>query len=189
MGFDTLAVSAHKLYGPKGVGCLIRRPDVKLTPLLRGGGQEGGIRSGTENVPGMAGFGAAAAEASALMNAEGERLVALRERLYRGLAACDVHLRRNSRQHGCLPNTLHVSAIGIDATAMLAELDANGIAASAGSACHAGSATSSALRHIGLDSDALHGTLRLSLGRDTNEAAIDHVIAIFRDALECCREE
>lgn len=185
---DTLAVSAHKLYGPKGVGALYVRPGLELYPVIEGGGQERGLRSGTENVPGIVGFGVAAELAAAELAAEARRLEALREALYEGLARhAGDRLQRNSPRTGSLPNTLHVSVRGMDATAMLAELDRAGIAASSGSACHAGAGhATSALRLAGLDAEALHGTLRLSLGRSSSPEAIARTAEAFGAALERC---
>jgi len=188
-GWDTLAVSAHKLYGPKGIGCLVRRPGVELYPLIRGGGQEQGLRAGTENVPGIVGFGVAAELAGRELSSESARLTALRERLFTGIRELYPQVKRNSPETACLPNTLHVSLPGIDAALLLAEMDRRGVAASAGSACHTGSASTSALVRIGLDADELHGTLRLSLGRGTSARDLEMSLEIIAESLPLAHED
>lgn len=183
LGVDTLALSAHKLYGPKGIGCLyVRRELAPLEPLIAGGGQEQGMRSGTENVAGLVGFGAAAEEARTALVLEAPRYLALREQLYEGLLEIAPGLRRNSPQELCLPNTLHLSLPGVDATEVLARLNALGVAASSGSACHTGKKVS-ALASIGLGPAELFGSLRFSLGRSTDTAAIEYTLACLREVL------
>jgi cysteine desulfurase len=175
---DLLVCSAHKLYGPKGVGALYlrRRPRVRLVPLLDGGGQENGWRGGTLNVPGIVGFGAAAALAGAEQPAEAVRLEGLRNRLETALAAA-LEVRINSRQAPRLPQTSSLTFAGLRAAHLLASL--RGLAVSTGSACASGhpSHVLKAMGHSDADASA---SLRFSLGRFTTaadvEAAIEQVI-------------
>lgn len=176
---DLLVCSAHKLYGPKGVGALYlrRRPRVRLVPLLDGGGQEGGWRGGTLNVPGIVGFGAAAALAGAEQPAEAVRLEDLRNRLETALAAA-LEVRINSRQASRLPQTSSLTFAGLRAAHLLASL--RGLAVSTGSACAAGH-PSHVLKAMGHSDAEASASLRFSLGRFTTaadvEAAIEQVVA------------
>lgn len=174
MAIDLMSVSGHKMYGPMGIGALYvrRRPRVRLTPLMDGGGQERGLRSGTVPTPLVVGFGAAAAVAGAEMAAEGIRLAALRARLLDGLRARIPRLRINGGMAHRLPGNLNLCFPGIVGDALLARLD--GLALSTGSACNAGSTTPSyVLRGIGLDVAAALASVRIGLGRPTSEAEID----------------
>ena len=163
---DLLSVAGHKLYAPKGVGALYVRRGTTLAPVLRGAGQEGGLRPGTENVAGVVGLGVAADLAGRLLAAEAERQTDLRERLWQHLADEVPGLVRVSPAQDCLPNTLMVAVPGrLGADVLAATSD---IAASTGSACHAGvHSPSTALLAMGIDHDLALGALRLSLGRST----------------------
>jgi cysteine desulfurase len=171
---DLLVCSAHKLYGPKGVGALYlrRRPRVRLVPLLDGGGQENGWRGGTLNVPGIVGFGAAAALAGAEQSAEAVRLEGLRNRLETALAAA-LEVRINSRQAPRLPQTSSLTFAGLRAAHLLASL--RGLAVSTGSACASGhpSHVLKAMGHSDADASA---SLRFSLGRFTTAADVEATI-------------
>jgi cysteine desulfurase len=171
---DLLVCSAHKLYGPKGVGALYlrRRPRVRLVPLLDGGGQENGWRGGTLNVPGIVGFGAAAALAGAEQSAEAVRLEGLRNRLETALAAA-LEVRINSRQAPRLPQTSSLTFAGLRAAHLLASL--RGLAVSTGSACASGhpSHVLKAMGHSDADASA---SLRFSLGRFTTAADVEVTI-------------
>lgn len=169
---DLLSLAGHKLYAPKGVGALYVRRGTTLAPVLRGAGQEGGLRPGTENVPGIVALGVAAELAGRLLEDEGSRQSALRELLWEKLSGTTPELIRISPAQGCLPNTLMIAAPGrlgadvLDAT--------SGLAASTGSACHAGvHSPSSALIAMGIDHDTALGALRLSLGRSTTRDDIE----------------
>lgn len=166
LGVDLLSIAGHKLYAPKGVGALYVRRGTTLAPVLRGAGQEGGLRPGTENVPGIVALGAAAELAGGLLDDEPDRLVDLREALWDRLAHAIPGLGRVSPAEGCLPNTLMVTVPGRLGAEVL---DAStGLAASTGSACHSGvHSPSAALIAMGLDHDTALGALRLSLGRST----------------------
>ncbi len=173
IGCDLLTVAAHKLYGPKGVGALYVRRGTALRALLPGAGQERGLRGGTENVAGIVGFGAACVLAGRrLEDGEGRRLTALRERLWEGLRAAIPGIARTAEGVETLPNTLHVRFPGVTGNALLAKTP--GIAASTGSACHAGSdAPPAAIVALGVPETEALGSVRLSVGHSTTEPAID----------------
>jgi cysteine desulfurase len=184
LGVDLLAVAGHKLYAPKGVGALVVRAGVVLEPLVHGGGQERGLRAGTENVPYIVALGVAARLAAEAPPGEAARLRRLRDALHAGLdrrLPGRVHLNGHPRQR--LPNTLNVSVDGVVASEVLAAL--RGVAASAGSACHeGGELPSPVLTAMGLPAGRATSALRLSLGRWTGERdverAADRVAAAVR---------
>ncbi len=179
---DLATVVSHKLYGPKGVGALFVRGRRIRRPLLAGGGQEGGVRPGTEPVAALVGFGAACARAQILLDDEGPRIGALRERLWHKLSARIRGLVRTvPAEVPCLPNTLHVRFPDCDAVDLLAAADT--VAASVGSACHAGrEVASSVLLAMGLSKDEAWGAVRLSLGRFTTAAEVDRIVHDLVDA-------
>lgn len=183
LGVDLLTVVGHKMYAPKGVAALWVRDGVTLRPLVGGGGQEGGLRAGTENVAYIAGLGhAALLAARALHDGEAERLTGLRDHLHRALEQfLPGRVRLNGHPTERLPNTLNVS---IDDTRALTVLgEATGIAASAGSACHAGHDTPSpVLTAMGIESGRTLSAIRLSLGRWTTRADVDHAAAAIEAA-------
>lgn len=175
---DLLTIAGHKLYGPKGVGALYVRPGVELAPVLLGAGHEGGLRPGTENVPAIVGLGEACRIASATLSQELERQTALRERLWAGVRALGA---RRTGSGPWLPNTLHVR-FDRPGPEILAACPA--IAASTGSACHAGSIEPSAvLLAMGLEPTDAIGAIRFSLGRHTTAAMIDRALALLASAL------
>lgn len=183
LGVDLLSIAAHKLYGPKGVGALYVRPGTGLSPVLRGAGQEGGIRPGTENVAGIVGLGAAAELAGRLLAEETPRQERLRETLWEKLLAGVPDLVRVSPAKRTLPNTLMVAVPGVVGADVLAA--ATGTAASTGSACHAGvHEPSAALTAMGIERRVALGALRFSLGRSTSEtdvaAASEAIISAIR---------
>lgn len=171
LGVDLLSIAGHKLYAPKGIGALYIRRGTPLTPLLVGAGQEHGRRPGTENVASIVGLGAACALAADLLPSEPSRLAGLREQLWEGLSAGIPDLVRLSPADGCLPNTLTIAIpnrIGADILAAVPD-----VAASTGSACHAGTHTPSAtLLAMGTDPTTALGAIRLTLGRTTNQQDI-----------------
>ena len=175
-GADLLTVSAHKLGGPQGVGALIRRSAALhiAEPLLKGGGQERGARAGTENVAGIAGFGAAAASAAAAMRTDGERMRALRDRLEAGLHGSTVVFGRNADR---LPNTSLFATPGMRAETALINLDLDGFAVSSGSACSSGKVTvSHVLAAMGVPGDLASGAIRLSVGPTNSENDVDRFL-------------
>jgi cysteine desulfurase len=178
LGVDLLAMSAHKFYGPKGVGALYIRKGVRLTPLLHGGAQENNRRASTENVPGIVGLGAAAELAVKNMAEENTRLLPLRDKLIKGLTTLIPDVRLNGHPTERLANNVNVSVRYIEGESMLLNLDMLGIAASSGSACTSGSLDPShVLLAIGLPHEIAHGSLRFTLGKQTTEAEIDYVLA------------
>lgn len=177
LGVDLFSCSAHKLGGPKGVGALVvrrRAPRLTLVPLLDGGGHEQGIRSGTLNVPGIVGFGAAVALATAEVAAESARLAALRDRLRRSICSRLSGVVVNGHQESVLPNTLNLSFQGVDGNALLAALGS--VALSTGSACSSASpAPSHVLTALGRSRALAAASLRFSLGWGNTAAEVDEV--------------
>ena len=175
MGIDLLSLSAHKFYGPKGIGALYvrsRRPRIRFSPLQLGGGQERGLRPGTLNVPGIVGLGEACRIASEEMDSEALRLRTLRDRLYEGITSRLSGVRRNGHPEECLPGTVNLSFEDVDGTALLVGLPE--LAVSSGSACTTGSTEpSSVLKAIGVPDKLALATLRFGLGRFTTEAEVD----------------
>ena len=180
---DTLALSAHKFYGPKGVGMLYVKRGTRLRPWARGGSQERNRRAGTENVAGIVGLGRAAALAMEDLAAEVPRVGALRDRLEALLLAIPGARRNGDGPR--VPNTANVSFEGIEAESLLMALDLAGIAVSTGAACAAGAVEPShVLRGMGLPMERVQGSIRLSLGRSTTAAAIDRAAAAIAEAVE-----
>jgi cysteine desulfurase len=177
-GIDLLSLSAHKIGGPKGVGVLYVGGGCELHPLLVGGGQERGRRSGTENVAGIVGMGEACRLAAAEMHGFAEACVVRREALWEGLCAAIPDVRRNSPSGtDCLPNTLNVSFAGVRGEALVAALDLDGVAVSGGSACAAGAAEPShVLLALGRPADAARDGVRFSLGRTNSLREIERVV-------------
>ena len=173
---DLVTLSAQKLYGPKGVGALIVRGRVGLEPVIHGGGQEHGLRAGTENVLGILGFGAACDLAARLPEAEREGQGALRNRLMHGLLGLG-DVRMNGDVRYLLPGTLNVSFRGLRGDALADALDLEGIAVSTGSACHAGK-HSHVLQALGVGPKWLHGAVRFGLGRGTTAEEIERVLDV-----------
>ena len=180
LGVDLLAMSAHKLYGPKGVGALYIRKGTKITPFMHGGEQERRRRASTENVAGIVGFGKAVEIAQREMDEEVKRLTYLREKLIKGLMARIEHIRLNGHPTRRLPNNVNVSVDFVEGESMLINLDLAGIAASTGSACSSGSLEPShVLQAMGLSHELCHGSLRFSLGRGTTEEDIGRVLQVL----------
>jgi cysteine desulfurase len=176
---DLLSLSAHKVYGPKGVGALYvrRKPRVRLTPIIDGGGHERGLRSGTLNVPGIVGLGVACEVARAELAQESVRLVKLRTRLLEKLRALpEVHVNGSLEQR--LPGNLNVSFAYVEGESMLMALNKH-VAVSSGSACTSASLEPSyVLRALGLGDDLAHSSIRFGLGRFNTEEEVDHVAAL-----------
>ncbi|RMH41054.1 MAG: cysteine desulfurase [Deltaproteobacteria bacterium] len=182
LGVDSVAVSAHKLHGPKGVGALWLRRGARVRPLWAGGGQQRGVRSGTENVPGIAGFGEAARLATADLAAQGDRWRTMRQQLVDALRTAGVAVRENAAG---APRAPHIASLAIDgapAEPLLHALEARGVLVSAGSACasrHKG--PSHVLRAIRVPDRA--GTLRVSFGRDTTFEQVTRAAEVLVDVL------
>lgn len=180
-GADLLSLSGHKLHGPKGIGALVVRKGLKLPALIHGH-QERARRGGTENVPGIAGLGAAARIARERMAVDAERIGALRDRLQAGLLARLPAVRIAGGGAPRLPNTLNLRFAEIDNEPILDRLDKAGICASSGSACTAGGTEPShVLLAMGHTREQALAAIRLSLGRDTTAAEIERVIEILTD--------
>jgi len=188
MNVDLLSLSGHKFYGPKGVGALYVRKGTRLSPLIYGGGHERGRRSGTENVPGIVGLGAAASLARETMAAEAEREIALRERLLDGIVERIPHSRVTGHPTQRLPNSASVVIEYVEGESMLLNLDFEGIAASSGSACTSGSLEAShVLLAMGLAHEVAHGSLRLTLGRQNTRDDVDRVLEVLPPIVEKLR--
>jgi cysteine desulfurase len=189
-GIDLLALSAHKIYGPKGIGALYvsrRNPRVRLTAQMDGGGHERGMRSGTLNVPAIVGFGMACQICAAEMDAESARLSMLRDRLESALLEVPGARVNGSRQHR-LPQVTNISFPYIDGEALLAGLGKD-VALSSGSACTSASMEPSyVLKALGLEDDLAHSSLRLGLGRFSTVEEVDYAIRRIRETVEALRE-
>ncbi|HEX6037220.1 cysteine desulfurase family protein [Longimicrobium sp.] len=182
------AFSAHKLGGPRGTGALFVRRGTKLYPLLHGGGQERGLRSGTEDVAGAVGLALAAELAESEREAEMARLATLRDRLQTGLCARVPGLRVNAAGAPRLPTILNVSAPGADAEMLLMALDREGVAVSSGSACSSGAVEPShVLTAMGLPAEVAGPSVRFSLARETTAEDIDRVLEVFPSVVERVR--
>ncbi|TDA64479.1 MAG: cysteine desulfurase NifS [Clostridia bacterium] len=180
MQADLVAVSSHKIYGPKGVGALYIRRGVRLEPMFYGGGQERKRRPGTENLPGIVGFGRAAELIVPEMEAEVTRLTAMRDRLLDGIVArIDDIVITGSRQHR-VGNNASFCVKYVEGESMLLLLDMQGVAASSGSACTSGSLDPShVLLAMGIPVEVAHGSLRMTLGRQNTEEDVDYVLEVL----------
>lgn len=186
---DSIASSAHKLGGPKGVGALVLRDQATIRPFLLGGGQERGHRGGTENVIGIAGYGAACRAAAATGAAQGETMRRLRDRLWRGIQTGISGVRWNGDPVRTLANTLNVGFAGVAGEVLLQALDLEGISVSAGAACHSGSIEpSKVLLAMGKTPEEARGSLRFSLGQGVDEAQIDRTIELLAKLVPRIRE-
>lgn len=189
LGVDLLALSGHKFYGPKGVGALYVRAGTPLAPLVVGGGQEAGLRAGTENVAGIVGFARAFELAALELPVESDRLRTLRDRFETALAGRLPGVRPHvARETPRLPNVASVAFGGIEASELLVRLDLGGLAVSAGSACAAGSSRPShVLAAAGIPLAQQKETLRFSFGKLTREAESERALSIVVRAVEAIR--
>lgn len=179
LGVDVLSVSGHKFAGPRGVGALYVRSGTPLVPLVVGGGQEHGLRAGTENVAGIVGFATALGLADGERSVAVSRIAALRNRLEAAILATISDVYVNGTGAARLPSLASLSFGGVAADALLIRLDLEGIAASAGSACAAGSLEPShVIAALGVPTTHARGVIRFSLGRTTTDAEIDRVVGI-----------
>lgn len=181
LNIDMLSLSAHKMYGPKGVGAFYLRKGLRLENFVHGGGQEKGRRASTENLAGIVGLGAAIERLKARLPEEKARLCALRDRLIDGVLSRIPDAKLNgARGDRRLPNNTNFSFIGIEGETLLLDLDSKGISASTGSACSSGSLEPShVLLAMGLSHEMAHGSLRMTLGRGTTEEQIDYVLDVL----------
>ena len=188
LGVDLLSISAHKFYGPKGVGALWIRRGLRLMPLLAGGKHERNRRAGTENVAGIAGMGMAAQLARAKMSGESARLAVLRDRLEDGILRSVSGTAVNGVRTPRVPNTTNISFDRVEAESLLIALDLAGIAVSTGSACSSGTLEPShVLRAMGLAAHRTQNSLRFSLGMFSTEAEVDRVIEVMPRLVEKLR--
>jgi len=188
LGVDMLSISAHKFYGPKGVGALWIRRGLRVLPLLTGGRQERSRRTGTENVAGIVGMGVAARIARGKMADEGTRLSALRDRLEAEILAAVPGTAVNGAREPRVPNTTNVSFDRVEAESLLIALDLEGIAVSTGSACSSGTLEPShVLKAMGFNAHRAQNSIRFSLGASSTDAEIDRVIAVLPRMVEKLR--
>jgi len=186
---DLLTLSGHKIYGPKGVGALYVRKGVKIAPVSTGGAHERGLRAGTENVPGIVGFGEACYLAEKDLQAESARLTILRDKLIDGILKNIPDTVLNGHPTQRLPHNVNVSVKFVEGESMLLNLDLLGIGASSGSACTSGSLEPShVLLAMGLPHEIAHGSLRMTLGRSTTEKDVDYVIQVLPPIVKRLRE-
>ena len=187
INIDLASLTAHKCYGPKGCGALYVRSGVKVAPIIHGGGHEGGMRSGTLNVPGIVGFGKACEIAQNILPEESCRIAGLRNRLRdRFLAELDEVVVNGSMEHR-LPGNLNISFLNVDGEALMTAV--KDVAVSSGSACHSDKVDPShVLKAMGLSDEAAGSTIRFGLGRFNTEAEVDYVAARFVDAVKKLRE-
>lgn len=189
LGVDLLSVSAHKLGGPKGVGALYARDGVTLDPIIHGGGQEAGLRSGTENVAGIVGFGAAAEAVLRQGKDEGVRTALLRDRLADGILYSTEGVRLMGHPSDRLPGFVHLCFEGLDGHWLVRELSRAGIYAATGSACSSGkSEPSHVLRAMGVPAGLAMGALRLTLGWATTTDEVREAIVVVPQAVERLRD-
>jgi cysteine desulfurase len=188
-GIDLLTVSSNDMYGPRGVGALYIKDGVRVEPLLHGGGQERGLRSGTENVAGIVGFGKAAEIAKKEMHIERERLVKLRDRMIDGLLKPILYSFLNGHPTKRLPDNVCVRYSFIEGESMLLSLDLAGVFASSGSACTAKTLQPShVLLAIGLKHEEAHGSLMFTLGRQSNEEEVDYAVSLMPNIVRRLRQ-
>ena len=185
---DLLAMSAHKLYGPKGVGALYIRRGTKIVPFLYGGEQENKRRASTENVPGIVGFGEACSLAEKDMAEEEKRLTYLRDKLIEDILKRIKNSRLNGHPTKRLPGNVNVSVEGVEGESMLLSLDLAGVCASSGSACTSSILEPShVLTAIGISPEIAHSSLRFTLGKDNNEEDINYVLKVLPEIVERLR--
>ncbi len=185
---DLLAISAHKLYGPKGVGALYVRKGTRLAPLLHGGHHERNRRAGTENVPGIVGLAKAIELACNEMRTESQRLASLRDRLETGIRDRIGSVRTNGSPTSRLPNLLNMSFELVEGESLVLGLDMKGVAVATGSACSSGAVEPShVLRAMGVPPTIAHSSLRFSLGRGTTDEDVCYVLEVLPGIVERLR--
>jgi len=180
LGVDLLSIAGHKLYGPKGIGALYIREGTKMAPLIVGGAQERGMRAGTENVPGIVGFGKAAEIARKEMPEVLPRIRHLRDTLIEGLTQNIPGVRLNGHPEQRLPQNVNVTVEGVEGEALVMALDQEGIAVSTGSACSTGATEPShVILALGVPPGEARGTIRMTLGRDTTAEDVERVLEVL----------
>ncbi len=183
-GIDLLSVSGHKIHAPKGTGFLYIADKVKVQPMIFGGGQQKGLRSGTENVPGVAALGEAAAEIYEDFEGKIERMHALRERLIAGIGEIEGVTVNSRTDRSCAPHIVSISIRDVKSEVMLHSLEEYGIYVSAGSACSSHKpAPSRTLQALGLSKGAVESTIRISLSVDTTEEEVDYAVEKMKEII------
>ncbi len=189
LGIDMLSISGHKIFGPKGVGALYLKRGIRVTPIAHGGGQERRLRSGTENVPGIVGLGAAIELAAAGIPETSPRLEALRDRLVAGVLAGVPGSRYLGHPSRRLPGNAAFTVRFVEGESMLLRLDAAGFMVSSGSACASGSLEPSAvIMALGVGAEEAHGSIRVSLGRENTQAEVDAFVEAFPPIVDNLRQ-
>ena len=184
LGIDLMSLNGSKVYGPKQSGALFIKAGVVLQPLIQGGGQERGLRSGTENIAGAVGFACALQLAQQQKTTESNRLLALQKTFIEQLAIALPSVQINGSRRQRLPNNVHLTIPGIDNERLLMQLDEQGIMAAAGSACSASSQTASTvLAALGLSETAARSSIRFSFGRQTTAAELEQVVKVLTELL------
>lgn len=185
---NCLSFSAHKIYGPKGIGVLYIRKDTNLSPLIRGGGHERGMRAGTENVPGIVGLGQAVVLVTKKYK-DNQKIKKLRNKLITGILRDIPNVQLNGSLKNRLPNNAHLSFDGVEGEGLLIELSEKGIYVSTGSACASHSLKPShVLTAIGLSDEQAHASVRFTLGRQTKSSDIDYVLEVLIKAVARLRK-
>lgn len=185
---DLLSISAHKIYGPKGIGCLYVRKGTRILPIQHGGAQERRRRAGTENMPGIVGFGVAIEKAVREMPERAEKERKLRDKIINTVMNTIPHTKLNGHPEKRLPNNANFSFQYIEGESILLMLDMKGIAASSGSACTSGSLEPShVLLAMGVPHEIAHGSVRFTLGKDNTEEQIDYLLEVLPEIVERLR--
>ena len=189
MNIDLLSLSAHKFYGPKGVGALFIRKGVKINNLIHGGHQERGKRASTENVPGIVGLAKAIEIATENIEEYNKKLISLREKTIEGIMAKVPYVKLNGHRHQRLPGNVNFSFQFIEGESLLLMLDMKGICGSSGSACSSGSLDPShVLMSIGLTHEIAHGSLRLTFGEENSEEDVDYILSVIPEIVAKLRD-
>lgn len=187
-GIDLMSISSNDMYGPRGVGALFVKTGTRIQPIIQGGGQERGLRSGTENIPGIVGMGKAAELAKVEMQAEGERLVRVRDRMIKGMTDRIPSSFLNGHPRQRLPNNVNVRFSFIEGESLILSLDMLGVACSSGSACTSKTLEPShVLLAIGLKHEEAHGSLLFTLGKQNSEEDADYVVNSLPDIVKRLR--
>ncbi len=186
---DLLSISSNDMYGPKGIGALYIKKGTRIQPVTQGGGQERGLRSGTENVPGIVGMGRAAELAQAEMEAEGTRLTKLRDKLIKGVLGTIASSYLNGHPTGRLPNNANLRFSYIEGESLILGLDILGVQVSSGSACTSKTLEPShVLLAIGLAHEEAHGSLVFTMGKQNSEEDVDYVMEVLPGVVKRLRE-
>jgi len=189
LNVDMLSLSAHKLYGPKGIGALYVKRGVRLEPILHGGGHEKGIRPGTENVAGIVGLGKACQIAKENLEETEQYVTSIRDEIIEKVLSEVEQSYLNGHSTKRLPNNINFRFKSIEGESLVLHLDAKGIASSTGSACSSKKLEPShVLLALGLEEVDAHGSLRLTLGKENKKEEIDYIVKSIKDAVETLRK-